>query len=231
MMKKQKIIDKTRKDYNLIGDHFSATRNSFWKEFQFLFDVPAGAKVLDLGCGNGRFYPLLKQRNVDYVGVDISEKLIQKATQKYPEAKFLVRDALDLRFENEFDFIFSIAVFHHIPDQHSREKFLQQAAKALKNNGELRLSVWNLMEYNKSLLFNSWKDKMLGRLHLRDTFIPWKNSKREIVTKRYYHFFTVKELKSLFTKSALTLEKIFKKGKGAKSNIFVFATKKNDSLY
>ncbi len=223
-----KIIEKTKRDYNMIADHFSETRHAPWKEFEFLFEnIPEGAKVLDLGCGNGRFYPVFKRMKVNYIGVDKSEKLVEKALEKYPEGNFIVADALDLPFKNDFDFIFSIAVFHHIPGRHNRKIFLKQIEKSLKRGGKVRMSVWDLMKCKKGLLFKNIKDKMMGRLGMKDALIPWKNSGGETITKRYYHFFTRGELRKLFSDCNLELEKIFKKGESVKSNIFIFA-KKND---
>jgi cyclopropane fatty-acyl-phospholipid synthase-like methyltransferase len=46
-----------------------------------------GQKVLDLGCGNGRLFKILKNKNVKYVGVDNSEKLLLEAQKQYSEDK------------------------------------------------------------------------------------------------------------------------------------------------
>ena len=89
------LLNKTKEDYNLIADDFSRTRENIWEEIRFLFDNKK-ERVLDLGCGNARYYQLLK--NTDYTGVDFSEKLIEIAKNKYPEAKFQAVDALNLPF-------------------------------------------------------------------------------------------------------------------------------------
>jgi len=71
-------------------------------------------KILDFGCGKGDFYGFLMERGiqVEYSGVDINEKLIRLAHQKYPAIDFRVfdieRDALD----NDFDYIFLCGVFN-----------------------------------------------------------------------------------------------------------------------
>jgi len=88
------LLKKTTQDYNLIADEFSRTREKIWEETKFLFDnfVMPGDKVLDLGCGNGRYFEILKEKNIDYYGVDNSEKLIERAKKKFSEAKFQVVD-------------------------------------------------------------------------------------------------------------------------------------------
>ncbi len=77
---------KTRNDYNLIAEDFSTTRYLIWPEIKFLFDKYffPGEKVLDLGCGNGRYFECLKKKKVNYFGLDNSEKLIEIAKARYP---------------------------------------------------------------------------------------------------------------------------------------------------
>jgi len=47
--------------------------------------IEPGQKVLDLGCGNGRLLNALKDKKIDYIGVDNSEKLLLEAQTLYPE--------------------------------------------------------------------------------------------------------------------------------------------------
>ncbi len=225
----QYILNKTKRNYNLIGDRFSETRTKPWKNFRFLFeDVSEGADVLDLGCGNGRFFEILKIKNVNYIGIDKSEKLISKAKERYPEADFKVGDGLDIPCpNNEFDYVFSIAVLHHIPSENMRIDFLREIKRVLKPEGKVRITVWNKIDGDKSIYFKNLKDKLLGRMSFRDAFIPWKNGKGEIITERYYHFFKKKELRKLLEKAGLVVDKVFIKGRNTKSNIFVFAKNEN----
>jgi len=140
------ILEKTKENYNLIAEEFSATRKEIWEELEFLFkDLKEGEKVLDLGCGNGRWYKVFKEKGVDYFGVDNSEKLIQIAKENFPEAKFFVGDALNLPFpENFFDKIYSIALLHHIPSEEFRIKVLNEAKRVLKKRGILVLTCWKI---------------------------------------------------------------------------------------
>ena len=68
------------------------------------FYVPAGARVLEIGSGNG---DLLAALNPSYgLGIDISGKMVCLATTKYPHLKFrqMPAERLDLPGE-QFDFI------------------------------------------------------------------------------------------------------------------------------
>src|SRR3990167_8662040 len=95
------LLNKVRDDYNTISKHFSETRQGLPKEYHSLAEyVKNGDKVLDIGCGNGRFLYALYHKNADYCGIDASEEMIESAKLKFPKAKFLRADALDLPFED-----------------------------------------------------------------------------------------------------------------------------------
>lgn len=221
-------MGKVQSDYNFIANSFSNKRNYIWPDLDFLKRFfSEGNRVLDLGCGNGRLLALFKDSNIDYTGVDISEKLIQKAKEKYPDKEFRKADALGLPFENQsFDKILSVAVFHHIPSEEYRIRFLKEAKRVLRPNGLLILTVWNLypflcqgkllnlkfLKYHLKYFFL----KLLGRsrLDFRDIFYPWKSQEGKILVQRYVHCFTREELAKLARRAGFLIKKQgFLKGK------------------
>lgn len=241
-MKEKEILEKVKNDYNLIASHFNITRQNNWKEFdlfkkyilEYIFLKPRDykIKILDIGCGNGRLVNFLKSLDIkyEYVGIDNSEGQINEALSS-PEANrvhkenskhFQIGDVLDLSNfnENEFDVIFCVAVFHHLPSKHTRNIALKNIYKILKNDGLLLMTSWNLfqLKYIKYLFdINKYKDINKKTIHyikeikfnilekfqfnLKDTFIPWKNEKGEILSKRYYYAFNKIELRNLFVKN------------------------------
>jgi len=58
--------------------------------------LPAQARFLDLGCGTGKYSCLLKQYNMDVLGLDLSQRGIRIARDRYPGIKFIVGDVLNL---------------------------------------------------------------------------------------------------------------------------------------
>ncbi len=227
MKKEKEILEKNRRDYNLIADHFSKTRENPWKDLKFLFeDIPKGGKVLDLGCGNGRFYQVVENEDVEYFGLDKSENLIIKAKERYPKVDFKAGDALNIPFpDEEFDVVVSVAVLHHMPTKKTRVKFLKEAKRVLKKGGSLRISVWNLLKNDKSIYVSDFWEKVKGNIGLKDAFIPWKNSQGDLILKRYYHFFTRRELKKVAKEAGLKKIEIIEKGEGSKANIILLAEK------
>ena len=220
-------MDKTRRDYNLIAEEFSRSRDKLWEELRFLDGyVGESERVLDLGCGNGRLYELFRKKNIDYYGIDISERLIEIAKKRYPQAKFWAADALNLPFfDNFFDKVISIAAFHHVPSKQSRLKFLKEVKRVLKPDGTFILIVWNLNGFNKSLTFLKYGlKKVLKRssLDFGDAFLPWGE---EIL--RYVHRFSKGELIRLLGEGGLKVEKLSILGRkdSKESNILAMAKK------
>lgn len=84
--------------------------------FNLLADVGdlEGATVLDLGSGLGDFYAFLEESNVkvNYTGYDLSPDLVQLAAQRFPDAKFEVRDIQTDGIDGKFDYIVSSQTFN-----------------------------------------------------------------------------------------------------------------------
>jgi ubiquinone/menaquinone biosynthesis C-methylase UbiE len=85
--------------------------------FQRLTDLPAGARVADLGCGSGAFTERLRQAGYNATGVDISPKLIAVGKAKYPGLDLIEGDVEHLPFESgSFDGVMLSGLVHHFPD-------------------------------------------------------------------------------------------------------------------
>lgn len=220
------ILQKNRENYNLIAKDFSKTREKPWEELRPLFDhyLKKSERVLDLGCGNGRYFDWFKEKEVDYIGADNSEKLIQEAREKNPNAKFIYADALELPFvENSFDKVYSIAVLHHIPSKELRMKFLEQIKKVLKPEGILILTAWKIHQRKEILTFIKYFFlKILGfsKMDYKDTWETWGN-----YSKRYYHFFSKRELIRLIKNSGFGMCEagVLKNKKGNRQNFYIVA--------
>lgn len=71
------------KVYDDIARHFSGTRYAQWPRVsEFLRDLPAGAVVADIGCGNGKNMRVEGRPDIVFVGGDHSVGLLEICRQR-----------------------------------------------------------------------------------------------------------------------------------------------------
>lgn len=199
----QSVVAEVREAYNAIADHFADTRSRQWEEVQFLIEhyVRPGESLLDIGCGGGRVADICAQSKVQYVGVDLSEKMVERSKKEFPGREFHIADMQVLPFaDGAFDHVIAVASFHHLPDIESRLKALSEMARVVKPGGMILLLNWNLLQPRFwSLRLGSVAARFNGKKQYgwRDVLVPWKNQRREVQAERYYHAFTKHEMKQL----------------------------------
>jgi len=83
-----------------------------------LADVIAGQRVLDLGCGDGRFSAALVGAGVSVVGVDAAAEALRRAREHAPEAEFVqVDEGAPLPFADaSFDLVWCGETLEHVVD-------------------------------------------------------------------------------------------------------------------
>ena len=223
------LLKKTTKDYNLIAQNYDRSRRIIPLDVKELAGYArAGEKILDLGCASGRLFEVLPK--VEYYGFDISKKLIEIGRQRYPKAHFKTGNALKLPFkDNFFDKIYSISVLHNIPSKEFRLQFLKEVFRVLKKEEFLILRVWDFWRRKKGwrLIFKYTLLKLVGKskLDFFDLFVPWKNSRGQTVTERYFHCFTKRGLKKIIEKAGFKIIKVWRAGKDPRTNIYIIAQK------
>lgn len=209
------ILNETEVGYDWMAEKFSGTRNFFWSDLEFIQDhIQAGDKVLDFGCGNGRLLEILRDKKSEYYGMDISQKLIELAREKYPEFHrnfSKISGQCSLAFpDNFFNKVVSIAVFHHFPDKKFRSDMIRELYRVTKPGGEIIVTVWNLWQpkYRKYIWKNAWR-KIIGRsrLDFADCEIPFKNNAGKVF-KRFHHAYTQKELAGLFSQAGFKVSEV-----------------------
>jgi len=115
-----------------------------WKEFFVpLLDAHAPSSkrkaVLDLGCGYGRWYPLLSERYGRYKGVDILEPFVKEAKEKFPDGDFShVKPSEPLPLpDRSVDLVWLVTVLQHLTQKSILDFALSECKRVLKPGGKL----------------------------------------------------------------------------------------------
>jgi SAM-dependent methyltransferase len=79
------------------------------------------SSILDVGCGNGVMFEMIRERrlDLDYLGIDVTERLLQVARQLFPADahRFRQMSLYDLKkLRRKFDAVVCRHVLEHLPD-------------------------------------------------------------------------------------------------------------------
>jgi 2-polyprenyl-6-hydroxyphenyl methylase/3-demethylubiquinone-9 3-methyltransferase len=102
--------------------------------------LAAGDRVLDVGCGEGRFAAELARDGAAVVGIDVAEEPLRRARQLHPQLDLRVVDgdgAWDLP-DASFDVVWAGEVIEHVADTAA---WLSEVRRVLRSGGRLLLST------------------------------------------------------------------------------------------
>ena len=105
-----------------------------------LGEARPGERVLDLGCGAGRFVAALRDAGAEPVGVEIAAAALERARRNVPGADLrLVEPDGSLPLgHGEVDLVWCSEVLEHVPDTVG---FLTEARRVLKPGGRILVTV------------------------------------------------------------------------------------------
>lgn len=118
--------------WNIFSDMFPEFRENFLNYIKPIKPSFFRNKlVLDAGCGFGRHTYYSAEFGAEVVGLDLSHAVeaAYQNVKRFPKAHIVQGDIYNLPFSNDFDFIFSIGVIHHLPDPKAAYLGLARFAK------------------------------------------------------------------------------------------------------
>ena len=212
--------------------------------------IPQRARVLDVGCGNGRLALLLDQERpgATYLGVDAVPELIEVARAQAGRlatisAEFHVADVAHPGWSEEltgtrpstrlrtgpstllrtgFDRIVILAVLHHIPSFGLRAQVLREAAGLLEPDGRVILSTWQFLDSARMRRkIVDWAEASIAEEALEPGDYLL-DWKREGQGLRYCHLVDGAEVEHLAAESGLRVRETFRAG-GREGNLSLFA--------
>lgn len=218
-----RLLELNRNFYNRFASSFSDTRGRVQPGVrQIIKRIDLDSSILDVGCGNGTLARALVENgyNGDYLGVDMSEELLTKAQTLLDEnaqghINFQQIDLADPDWQNavpteNFNWLVSFAVFHHLPGQILRRNIASAFADLVAQTGKVAVSVWqwqNSPRLSKRVL--PWDTVSLdpAKLDEGDVLLDWRAG--ETVGYRYVHTFTENSLTELAQDAGFTVRESF----------------------
>jgi SAM-dependent methyltransferase len=107
--------------------------------------VREGTRVLDVGCGVGRWSRMLAARGARVLGIDLSPTMIAEARRRADlggvggRCRFAVADLSELELEERFELILGVTVLQHILDPGACRAALAAMAAHLGPRGRMVL--------------------------------------------------------------------------------------------
>jgi len=123
-------------------------------------EVAPGARVLDVGCGTGRWLRRYLSLGLDATGIDATPQMLRVARTRGTTASLTAGEANHLPFrDGEFDVVSDVTVIQHIPAA-QQPQALFEMTRVLKAGG--RLILFELIRGDDSHIFprkpQGWMD-------------------------------------------------------------------------
>jgi SAM-dependent methyltransferase len=128
-------------------------------------------RALEIGCGPGRLLRPMSKHFGEIHGIDVSDEMIARAAANLrgiPHAHVHHTSGADLApFADEsFDFVYSYAVFQHIPSRDVVMQYLRESVRVLRPGGLLRVQINGLDQAAKQ--YDTWSGVRISAQEVRE---------------------------------------------------------------
>lgn len=134
-------VDRWKKFWNKQTTPLHSYNNPFWyklfaDEINLILRASeySGESVLETACGNGALFPYLDINKEDYIGIDLSETLIEIFKKDYPHLKLICGDASSYHPDKSFSLILSNALVQYL-DKQTLHNYILNSIDLLTENG------------------------------------------------------------------------------------------------
>jgi SAM-dependent methyltransferase len=120
---------------------------------------PQTRRALEIGCGPGRLMRPMSRFFGEIDGVDVSDEMVRLAREKlagipHAHTHHAPNSNLEAFAGDSFDFVYSYAVFQHIPSRDVVFGYLDEARRVLKPGGILKCQINGLPRTAKQ--YDTW---------------------------------------------------------------------------
>ncbi|MEO5332918.1 MAG: class I SAM-dependent methyltransferase [Magnetococcus sp. YQC-5] len=204
----------------LINDikHTILNRDEFKFIDPFLQRLVPNAKILDGGCGMGEWTLYYTQQGFDVIGLDTSQKTLDRLTEKFPTVPFRHGDIRKTDFaDNHFDAILSWGVFEHF--EPGLSPCLQEAYRILKPGGLLCFTVpYQNLRHTLRVLSSKSRSRLTIQVELPHKdylFYSWRFTQHELKEECWFNGFKMHTIQPIHQYTGI--KRILQKDLGIKN--------------
>jgi len=210
------IISPWENEYK--GNQINPIYEPLWNMLQLFLQDISIKTVIDYGCGDGIYSFLMGERGLNVIGIDISERAIEKAISnlenyQVKKCRFICNNSIPDYLSNEsFDAVIMLNSYHCLTYK-ERSNLLIQIKRILKKDGYFFASILSIDD--ESYPRKDWKEIE------ENTFDDGKG--------KMFHFFTFDELSTELNGLEILDNKMLQNVHpeiGRKSALFVITAKK-----
>lgn len=143
-----------------------------WEMRRLPANVPSrNRRALEIGCGPGRLLRPMAAHFGEIHGVDISDEMVARARRRlaaipHAHAHVARKSNLEMFAGESFDFVYSYAVFQHIPSRDVVLGYLKETWRVLKPGGYMRCQINGLPE--TAARYDTWSGVRIGATELEE---------------------------------------------------------------
>ncbi|HEY3462731.1 MAG TPA: bifunctional demethylmenaquinone methyltransferase/2-methoxy-6-polyprenyl-1,4-benzoquinol methylase UbiE [Gaiellaceae bacterium] len=162
----QRMFDRIAPVYDAMNRVMTAGLDQRWRRATVRATVREGDRVLDACCGTGDLAIAARKAGAgDVVGIDFSERMLERARRKAPELEWRRADVLKLPFE---DASFDVAVVGFgVRNVEDLEAAVRELRRVLRPGGRLGILEITTPRGPLKVFYKLWFDRivpLLGRV-------------------------------------------------------------------
>ena len=158
----RRMFDRIAPVYDAMNRVMTAGLDQRWRRITIDETVRAGDRVLDACCGTGDLAIVARARGADVVGLDFSERMLERARKKEPQIEWLEGDVLALPFDDgSFD---AVTVGFGVRNVVDLEASLRELRRVLRPGGRLGILEITTPRGRLAPFYRVWFDRIVPAL-------------------------------------------------------------------
>jgi demethylmenaquinone methyltransferase / 2-methoxy-6-polyprenyl-1,4-benzoquinol methylase len=156
------MFDRIAPVYDVMNHVMTAGLDRRWRRITIDETVRADDRVLDACCGTGDLAIGARGRGADVVGLDFSERMLERAARKEPQIEWVQGDVLALPFEDaSFD---AVTVGFGVRNVEDLEAGVRELRRVLRPGGRLGILEITTPRGRLAPFYRVWFDRVVPAL-------------------------------------------------------------------